>query len=314
MKLLLIFLVIGLMFYCSETSGSKLKGGGAQSPVEILTIITTLIGGGVGAYFLYFREKKCKGFTACPEDSSVNEDATCKDIGCDIDTCCEPIDKQKNTCKCPNGTAKSGSKCTKDGASMCDKCNSGYTLNSDETQCLKLQSCKCPKGGTPMDGKRCTSEKPTMCKKCNPGFRINSDGTQCLQNTCKCDNGQPASGPECTKDGDHKCNRCDREFILKSNKCEKRGTCKKCPLSTPYRILGVNKCADVKCTVKECCQKTEPLPKTCRDWVLSERFRKRSKAEKEDCRGINWDNIYEKCYLINPPYDEYTCIDRCCFH
>ena len=43
-----------------------------------------------------------------------------------------------NVCKCPNGTPQSGSGCTKHDASICKECNTGWTIRTDKTKCVKL--------------------------------------------------------------------------------------------------------------------------------------------------------------------------------
>ena len=77
MKLILLLLVVGIIFYCSEHNVfKKLKqtggagGDGGNHVPMMMGAFAIILGGGIAVYFLVFDHKTCKGFT-CPATSSV---------------------------------------------------------------------------------------------------------------------------------------------------------------------------------------------------------------------------------------------------
>ena len=157
-------------------------------------------------------------------------------------------------------TCGTGDKCRLDGCKICDPtnslkctkdgCHSGYTFNSDTSQCIKdtIQcpiNCKTCSG----DGKTCTGCNNnygligTDCIKCTDTKCVNCDGNK---DKCKtCINGYaPDSTGKCVKCTATNCKACDPD---------KPGTCLSC--NDGYYLDGIV-CKSCKSSCKTCAKGT----------------------------------------------------------
>ena len=156
MKFILLLLVVGIIFYCSEHNvfkKLKQKGGvgdGGNHVLMMMGIFTIILGGGVAAYFLLFDDKTCKGFT-CPANSSVKTTAISKGkAGSGKPVSCKGDCTIKTCCVCAKGYEfdKTGKKCVskKKKPKTCDTfkgCKNEYKLkpNPKTITCDKDDGC-----------------------------------------------------------------------------------------------------------------------------------------------------------------------------
>ena len=129
MKLVLLLLVVGIIFYCSEKNVfKKLKqtGGVGEGtnlvPMMMIGAFAIILGGGAAAYFLFFDDKTCKGFT-CPDKSSVAMKSTVISKG----KAGEADVAQATPVPCKGD-------CTINTCCVCD--DDGYELNSAGKKCV----------------------------------------------------------------------------------------------------------------------------------------------------------------------------------
>ena len=206
MKLFILFLVVGIIFYCSENNVfKKLKqrggvGGDADNTNNMPMIIagvTALLALGVGLYMMLSGDE-CKDFT-CPANSErKNKKSPCKGK-CTVKECCDcntDYKRYKNTCvpkKCSEFSCKNGFKLKSDP----DKIPCDDKKGCDETKC-------CDKSNT-----------STTCDKfeCKSGYKKKSgaaktkcdDDADCKAKCCETDTttntGPPPS--KCTIDKTH---------------------------------------------------------------------------------------------------------------
>ena len=261
MKFVLLLLVVGIIFYCSEHNvfkKLKQKGGDGgdvdKVPMIMMGLFTIILGGGVAAYFLLFDDKTCKGFT-CPANSSVKTTAISKGkAGSGKPVSCKGDCTIKTCCVCAKGYEfdKTGKKCVskKKTPKTCDtfkECKTEYTPKSNP----KTINCDDKKG----------CDKHTCCD-CNSGYKLDTDKKTCVPK--KCSEFLCKSGYKKISDADKiPCD--DQEGCNETKCCEKSNTSttcdnfNKCGSGIKKRPGAANtKCNnDVDCK-KKCCETAKP--------------------------------------------------------